>query len=64
MQRKSPAVSKTRLLTTQEVSEMFNITPNFIYLDKAMPKYRCGRALRFKEDELLEYFKRKAFVPR
>ena len=64
MKKKSHAVSKTRLLTTQEVSEMFNITPNFIYLDKAMPKYRCGKALRYKEEELLEYFKRKALVAR
>ena len=31
MQKKSHAVSKTRLLSTQEASEMFNLAPSAIF---------------------------------
>lgn len=56
--------SETVLLTAKQVSEMFGVSLSWVYMNKSLPSLRVGKYIRFKEDELLAYFKNMSLLGR
>lgn len=52
------------LLTAKQVSEMFGVSLSWVYMNKSLPSLRVGKHIRFREDELLSFFRQQALRPR
>lgn len=55
-----------KLLTIQEVANLFNVSKQTIYRmaqSRILPFYKIGSNLRFKEDEMLAYIESQRVKP-